>query len=109
MATRTKILVVDSDLDTLSRVYLALVHRNFKTEASDKIEEIPERVKRLKPALLILGSAEYESYFDRLKLPCILLLVDGEAQPNSLPGDVLVLRKPIHVDVLMQAIEELVY
>src|SRR6476661_5288414 len=109
MATRTKILVVDSDLDTLSRVYLALVHRNYKTEASDKLEEIPERVKRLKPALLILGSAEYDSYKDKLKLPCILLLADDETRPESLPGDVLVAKKPIHVDALMQIIDELVY
>jgi hypothetical protein len=109
MATRTKILVVDSDLDTLSRIYLALVHRNYKTEASDKDEEIPERIKRLKPALVILGKKEYFIYRDKLKTPCIVLVNNDETETFSTPEDVIILKKPVQLEALYQKIEELVY
>jgi hypothetical protein len=109
MATRTKILVVDSDLTTLSRVYLALVHRNYKTEASDKVEEIAERIKRLKPALLILGKKEYFIYRDKLKTPCIVLIDNEETAVFSTPEDVILIKKPVQLENLVQKIEELVY
>ena len=108
MVTRTKILVVDSDLDTLSRIYLALVHRNYKVEASDKKEEISERVKRLKPELLILGQNEYFFFQDKLKIPCITLL-DLLADEFHVPEDVIIMRKPVPLDQLIQKIEEIVY
>ena len=108
MATRTKILVVDSDLDTLSRIYLALVHRNYKVEASDQKEEISERIKRLKPALLILGQNEYLFFQDKLKMPCITLL-DLSEDELHVPDDVFIMRKPIPLDQLIQKIEEIVY
>lgn len=108
MATRTKILVVDNDLDTLSRIYLALVHKNYKVEASDKKEEIAERVKRLKPALLVLGRNEYLYFQDKLKTPCITLLDLSEID-LQVPDDVIILRKPVALDQLIQKIEEIVY
>jgi hypothetical protein len=108
MATRTKILVVDSDLDTLSRVYLALVHRNYKVEASDKQEEISERIKRLKPALLILGQEEYFFYQEKLKMPCIALMNLPENEIH-VPEDTIVIRKPVVLDQLIAKIEEIVY
>jgi hypothetical protein len=107
MATRKKILVVDSDLDTLSRVYLALVHRNYKVEASDKPEEISERIKRLKPALVILGQPEYLSFQEKLKMPCILLQNIAENE-FLVPDDVVIIPKPVPLDQLIQKIEEIV-
>jgi hypothetical protein len=109
MAIRTKILVVDSDLDTLSRIYLALVHRNYKVEASDKTEEIAERMKRLKPALLILGKKEYLFFEDKLKTPCIVLWESEEPALLSIPGDVFVVKKPVSLELLIHKIEEMVY
>lgn len=100
--------MVDSDLDTLSRVYLALVHRNYKVEASDKKEEIPERIKRLKPVLLILGQIEYLFFQDHLKIPCITL-VDLSEDEFYVPEDVIIMRKPIALDQLIQKVEEIVY
>ena len=86
---RIKILVVHHDLDTLSKIYLALVHRNYKTEASDKVEEIEERIKRLKPALIILGKKEWLSLKDILKMRVIIIL-----------------EKPFQMEVLIRTIEE---
>ena len=101
--------MVDSDLDTLSRIYLALVHRNYKAEASDKEAEIPERIKRLKPSVVILGKKEYFTYKDKLKTPCIVLLDNDDTEVFSTPEDVIVLKKPVQLESLVQKIEELVY
>ena len=53
MPKRAKVLVVDSDLHALSRIYLFLLHRDYKVEASDNAEEILPRVDRFKPKLVI--------------------------------------------------------
>ena len=109
MATRTRILVVDKDLNTLSRIYLALIHRNYKAEASDNLQEITQRIKRLKPSLIILGVDEYNSVKDSLRIP-VILLKDGKAvMPVDLPSDVITVEKSIQVEKLIAAIEELVY
>lgn len=107
MATRTKVLVVDSDIDTLSRIYLALVHRNYKAEATDKVEETVERIKRLKPSVVIVGLKEYADLKDVLKTPAILL-IEHQHKGMELPGDVVALEKPFTIEVLIRMIESLV-
>ena len=57
MSKRTRILVVDSDLHTLSKIYLSLIHKNYKVEASNDAQEIMARTERFKPHLIILHSA----------------------------------------------------
>jgi DNA-binding response OmpR family regulator len=108
MANRTKILVVDSDLDSLSRIYLALVHRNYKAEASDQQQEIAERVKRLKPAVVILGSEEFRSLKQDLKMPAIVLM--NKEEMKEFPGreDLVPLEKHVQIDALIRTIETLV-
>jgi DNA-binding response OmpR family regulator len=108
MTKRNKILIVDSDLDTLSKVYLALVHRNFKVEASDKQEEIAERIKRLKPELIIMGSQEYLLLQPTLKIPGIVLMNKDEKDGVSLDDAFIAVDKPVHIDELMRAIESIV-
>lgn len=56
MPKRAKVLVVDSDLHALSRIYLFLLHRDYKVEASDNADEIIPRVERFKPRLVIAHS-----------------------------------------------------
>lgn len=107
MSTRTKILVVIHDLDILSRIYLALVHRNYKAEASDKWEEIPERLKRFKPSLIILGKKEFELAGQNWKLPGIVLTTAG-GRVEGVPDEFVVLSQPFTIDTLMQKIETLV-
>src|SRR5688572_3545240 len=107
MATRTKVLVVDNDLDTLSKIYLALVHRNYKTEASDKVAEIEERIKRFKPSLLILGRNEYLSINNTLKIPAIVVGEKEELEVMASESDVVFLPKPFSVEALVKAIQKL--
>jgi DNA-binding response OmpR family regulator len=108
MTKRNKILIVDSDLDTLSKVYLALVHRNFKVEASDRQEEIAERIKRLKPELIIMGRQEYHLLLPTLKIPGIVLMNKDEKDATRLDDAFIAVEKPVHIDELMRAIESIV-
>lgn len=108
MASRAKILVVDSDMDTLSRIYLALVHRHHKVEASDKAEEIPQRIKRLKPELIIFGKNEYLQFKDKLRIFGIVLLQKEEMQAIKLEDEFIAVEKPVHIDALMRAVEKLI-
>lgn len=104
---REKILVVDHDLDSLSRMYLALIHRKFKTEACNNFEEIPARLKRFKPAAIILNGEDYNSISNKLRIPAIVLIENGNTGPVLNYGD-LSLKKPVQIDELMKAVEKVV-
>ena len=105
MTTRTRILIIDTDLDNLSKIYLGLIHRNYKTEASDNTEEIPERVKRLKPAVIIIGKKEYLVQLQKFNIPVILILDQEEENSVQAAEELIILHKPVSIDQLIQAIE----
>ena len=105
---RTKILVVDNDHATLSRIYLALVHRNYKVEASDNPQEITERIKRFRPALLIIGENEYASLNLKFKIPCILLVAKVNRVPTVDGEEIYQIENPVQIDALVKKIEEVV-
>lgn len=102
---RERILVIDTDLDHLSRIYLALLHRNYKTEACNNPEEIKERIKRFKPSLVILPAKEYETIKESLKIPAIVF---GSEAVRLNDGDSF-FKKPVHLEPLLKKIEEIVF
>lgn len=104
---KEKILVVDQDLDSLSRMYLALIHRKFKTEACNQPEEIVARIKRFKPAVIIISSKDYNTISARLRIPAIVLQNKEEAAVELNYGD-LILTKPVQIDELMKAVEKVI-
>ncbi|MFL5771843.1 MAG: hypothetical protein ACJ75F_01715 [Flavisolibacter sp.] len=104
MPSRIKVLVVVSDLAALSRVYLALLHKNYRTEATDKSEGITERIKRMKPSVIVLGMKEYQTIKNVLKIPAVLL-VDPEEEINFLPGDIIPVQKPFTIQTLIRSVE----
>ena len=108
MATRKKILVVDNDLDLLSRIYLGLLHRNYKVEATDKVSEVEERMKRLKPSLLILGKQDYLNEIGALKIPFIVLVDKDEMPVNHSKVELNLFEKPVSIEKLVRTLEELI-
>jgi DNA-binding response OmpR family regulator len=102
---REKILVVGHDLDNLSRIYLALIHRKFKTEACDKPEEIPERIKRFKPGVIVLDLEAYNPIREKLKIPAIVLTDEDVPLSSKLNDGDIWLAKPVQVDTLIKAVE----
>lgn len=107
MASRTRVLVVVSDLAALSRIYLALLHRNYRTEATDKLDGITERIKKMKPSVMVLGMKEYDFMKQVLKIPAVLL-VEPEEEVQFLPDEIIVLQKPFAIETLIHSIESLV-
>ncbi len=107
MATRTKILVADSDIDTLSKIYLALSHRNYKAEALDNANEIFERIKHLKPAVIIIGIKEFLLIKDKLKIPAIVMIEKEEEAIKGLGSDIAFIKKPLHLESLIKKVQEL--
>jgi DNA-binding response OmpR family regulator len=106
---RTKILVVDNDTDTLSKIYLALKHRNYRVEVSDTTDSVPDRLQQLKPHLVILGKNEFLELRHLLKCPAIILLPQEEKGIMALDDEFRAVEKPVHVHELMQLVKELTY
>ena len=104
---REKILVVDQDLHSLSKIYLALIHRKFRAEACNNAEEILARLRRFKPSVIILGGAEYEKINGKLKIPAIVLSDLENVNMELSLGDIE-LKKPVSADLLIQTVEKLI-
>jgi DNA-binding response OmpR family regulator len=105
---REKILAVDYDLDSLSRIYLALIHRKYKAEACNNPEEISARLKRFKPAVVILTLNEYKLHYKKLKIPAIVLVEKENAGVIHLNDGDIQLKKPVYTDELIKFVERLV-
>jgi DNA-binding response OmpR family regulator len=105
---REKILVVDPDLDSLSKIYLALIHRKFKVEACNNPQEFLDRVKRFKPSIVVLNSNEYSIHSKKLK-PLAIVIADKEPETeiDLNDGDIL-LTRPVTADELIRAVEKLI-
>jgi DNA-binding response OmpR family regulator len=107
MITKTKILVVDPDLDSLSKIYLNLLHRNYKVEACNNGEEIAERLKRLKPSILIIHHELYWDIEKKLKIPAIVLIDEEERVHIHEQEDLKLLSKPVQTELLIKAVQSL--
>lgn len=104
---REKILVVHQDLDFLSKVYLVLIHRKFKVEACNNPEELAARLKRFRPAIIILNLKEYNAISNKLKIPAIVLFENGNADAELSYGDIP-LKNPVQMDDLLRAVEKFI-
>jgi len=59
-ATKTKkpksrVLVIDEDIDSLKKLYIGLLQLQFDVEASDQVNEIIQRINRFKPAVVVMA------------------------------------------------------
>jgi CheY-like chemotaxis protein len=112
MSRRPKILVVDSDLHALSKLYLGLIHKSYKVEATDDGGEILQRTERFKPRLLIINMAARNmttEVFDTLRKKRIsIMLINPNGDPVPLDErKAEVLEYPVDGVVLDVKIREL--
>jgi DNA-binding response OmpR family regulator len=107
MITKTKILIVDPDIDSLSKIYLNLLHRNYKVEACNNGQEIAERLKRLKPSILIIHHELYWEVEKKLKIPAIVLMDDEKEIKIHEQEDLKLLSKPVQTEQLIRAVQSL--
>jgi CheY-like chemotaxis protein len=89
MLKRTRVLVVDSDLHNLSRIYLSLIHKGYKVEASEDGLEIIQRIERFKPSIMIIHehtrniTPEIYSFMEQSRKQIILIKANDEPKPFS--------------------------
>ena len=107
MASKAKILVVDHDIDSLSKIYLNLLHRNYKVEVCNNGTEVLDRLKRLKPSILIIHHKMYWEIEKKLKIPAIVLVDGFPGVHINEQEDLKVISKPIKTDLLINAVERL--
>lgn len=93
------------DLHLLSRLYIALVQRGYRTEVTDAVEAASQRIKKWKPVLLITGSAEFHQMKQGLNLPVIVLSENDADEWQSNDG-VLVVNKNIPLGELMKQVKK---
>jgi CheY-like chemotaxis protein len=113
MFTRTRVLVVDSDLHNLSRIYLSLIHKGYKVEASEDGLEIIQRVERFKPSVIILHehtknlTPETWSFLEHCRKNIILIKENEDAIPIS-SRKIQVMKMPADINYFDKKIKEIV-
>ena len=104
---RTRILIANSDLKMLSKIYLTLLHKNYKTEASNEPDELLERIKRFKPSILILDGECFQLLSKRNKIPVIIVSSSTDGMDVPEDEEIIVLHQPVSMEILLQAIKKL--
>src|SRR5437763_14947490 len=109
MTANTRVLIADNDLESLSRLYLKLLHKQIKTEATNTADEIIARIQRFRPHVILLNPSLIELPANNY---CKKLKADYRVTPILLiePADRTLylfdtMTKPIDVDRLLQMIE----
>lgn len=98
-----KILVVDNDIDHLSRIYLSLLHRKYRVVVTDKTEEILPRIKKYKPVLIILNEVQYNIV--KSKLRAITIVLTEKNSTTELNYGDLKLEKPFSMHELVKLVK----
>lgn len=112
MFKRTRVLVVNSDLHHLSRIYLSLIHKGYKVEASEDAQEISQRVERFKPSILIIHegvrnmTAEVYAYLEQSRRK-IILIKENEGPANHTSRRWHVIKMPADINYFDRKIQEI--
>lgn len=110
-----RIMIVESDTDVLSIIYLALLHQDYVLEATADACEVKPRMERFKPDLVLIShnmpGADVNSLCaiikNTLQIPVILLSNPYPAlYVNHLKTDD-VLEKPVNTDLMLSKISSL--
>jgi hypothetical protein len=73
------------------------------------MQELKDRVKRLKPSVIILNKSDYINVMNDLKIPAVVLVNNQDRTGLPADGELMILEIPVQIDRLVEAIETLVY
>ena len=113
MPKRIKVLIADSDLDALSKIYLSLIHKAYMVEATDNGDEITARIERFKPHIVILSTStknitdEVHKKLKQKKLPVILLVDNLPITSESILRKIEIIKKPVDLNSIDSKIKEM--
>lgn len=107
-----RILVIDTDLFSLSKIYFSLIHLDYAVEACNTPNEVESRMERFQPGLVVLGpcgNVDRAALCQRLKESGVHLFLVGAPRDESgttLPVDGF-LEKPVDLGLLHRKIRVL--
>lgn len=107
-----RILIIDTDLFSLSKIYFSLIHLDHVVEACNCPDEVESRMARFQPRLVVLGpcgNMDRATLCHRLKESGVHLLLVGARRDESgtaLPVDGF-LEKPVDLGLLHRKIRVL--
>jgi DNA-binding response OmpR family regulator len=108
MPSKPRILIADDDLESLSILYLKLLHRQIKTEAVTNTGEVMHQIKQFKPHILVISTSlidgDINLFCKRMKaqLRIIPVLMKEKSEEDYFLFDVL--EKPVEIEQLMEVI-----
>ncbi|MDB5253540.1 MAG: hypothetical protein JWP27_2709 [Flaviaesturariibacter sp.] len=117
MSQKRKILLFDDEMDSLSKIYISLLLKDFVVEATTDPEELAHRSRRFRPDLAIVNNEvpgfdghEVCTLLKReMNKPIILLA--GAHDPITINIDHCsadaILTKPVHLPGLIDTIKQL--
>ena len=108
MSVKTLILIADDDLDSLAKMYLKLLHKQIKTEATNDANEIIPQIIKFKPKIVLISPSlvgEHVCEFCK-KIKCefrvVPILLIDQADENSYSFDTVT--RQVDVDHLIEII-----
>ena len=117
MEEKAKILVVEDDMETLSKVYIELLYKDFRVEATNDSEELLSRFDRFRPDLLIISrnlrGFDPVKICDHIKkknaVPVILLSGEEDKHNTRLNGCEVegIISRPVDLKEMLEKINAL--
>ena len=113
MVKKVKVLLVDDELPSLSKMYIDLLLKNYEVEATHEAREVIARIRRFRPAVVILPSSlpgldahELGCVARELGLCLILVVNEAEEVPSSLGNctPVATVQRPVNLCLLEEKI-----
>jgi len=110
MREKTKVLVIEEDIGSLTRLYLGLSQAGFNVEVSDNMNEILQRVNRFKPQVILVNYAltvnkeNFTSIINNKASIIILYLTDID-QPQE--ENIQMIKKTFKLNEVVEKIKKL--
>lgn len=113
MVKKVKVLLVDDELPSLSKMYIDLLLKNYEVEATHEAREVIARIRRFRPDVVIippslpgLDAHDLCCVAKELGL-CLILVVNGGEEVsyrigNCTPADTV--QRPVNLCLLEQKI-----
>ena len=106
MREKIKILVMDTDIDSLTRLYIGLAQFGFNVEVSDRVEDAQQRLHRFKPDIILAEQTFLDSIVkNSIKQRAKIVYLVNQHRELPLPGDFV--SKPFKVSGVAEKLKKL--
>jgi ActR/RegA family two-component response regulator len=107
MLKRTRVLIVEDEIASISRLYIGLLRMDFTVEVCDNPSELQQRLARFKPQIVVISQKLHQTSpgtREKFSIPVIQLGIEG-----NVPADAdLALDRMASLSTIAKAIENIV-